>query len=79
MKSKTSTILPFLLSVFSQAQNERVARLRPTGGHRGKGYSVTRYDFDRIQAAAERRAAKAAKRHHSYLRGLANDPCRGAL
>ena len=75
MKSKTSTILPFLLSVFSQAQNERVARLRPTGGHRAKGYSVTQYDLDRIQAAAERRAVKAAKRHQDYQQCLANNPC----
>ena len=79
MKFLRSAITPFLLPVFAQAHQDRVALRKPTGGHRAKGYSVTQYDLDRIQAAAERRAVKAAKRHHSYLRGLANDPCRGAV
>ena len=50
-------------------------RHRPTGGHRAKGYSVTQYDLDRIQAAAERRDIKAAKHHQDYQQCLANNPC----
>ena len=75
MKFLRSAITPFLLSVFAQAHQDRVALRKPTGGHRAKGYSVTQYDLDRIQAAAERRAVKAAKRHQDYQKCLANNPC----
>ena len=68
-------LLPFLLAAFQQTQSQKAARLRPTGGHRAKRYTVTQYDLDRIQRAAERRDIKAAKRHQDYQKCLANNPC----
>lgn len=67
-------MIPFLMAMFNAENQQRYARIRQTGGHRARGYSVTQHDLDRIQAAAERRTRKAAKRHRDYLSGLANDP-----
>ena len=47
-------MIPFLMAMFNAENQQRYARIRQTGGHRARGYSVTQHDLDRIQAAAER-------------------------
>lgn len=52
-----------------------LAPKKPTGGHRAKGYTKTKADHQRLQAAADRRARRAEKRWINHLSSVANNPC----
>jgi len=47
---------------------------RVLGGWRRRKKKIA-IDYDRMNAAAERRLVRAAKRHNDYLKCLANNPC----
>lgn len=70
-------LLPFLLAMLQADTEKHAARIRPTGGHRRRGYIKTEADHLAMAKAEARQLDRAAKRHADYLRCLANNPCLG--
>ena len=49
--------------------------IRPTGGHRRRGYKRTAADEKRLQAARDRRRKRATLRRVDYVVCVCNNPC----
>lgn len=68
-------LLPFLLAMLQADTEKHAARIRPTGGHRRRGYIKTEADHIALAKAEARQYERAAKRYANYRRCLANNPC----